>query len=204
MAPCSNRPKQTKITLNHLPLRPSTLKLLSNRGFVTWDEILESKEDGSIMTFASELNVEVQQATNIYREIYTCIQKLLHPINKNDDDGDGGGNENSSSGARGNNRNHALSSSLLSSSKSMTASQLLNLSSSSHYDNTIHSNNNPSSIITFSRGIDQILSGGIAFGELTELHVSCATRRRYSSLYLSKSLFVGLPLTHGLPVCACA
>ena len=141
-----------RMSLSDLPLRPSTLQLLKKRGFSTVQELTTAKAGGGGMSnLAAELTVTVQQAAELWREVqraYQCVTTTT-TINNNN-------NENSS--------NHAQPS-------GQTATALLQ----QHADTNNSSNNSNSSsctikaIITFSRDVDQLLDGGVALGELTEI-----------------------------------
>jgi RAD51-like protein 2 len=62
------------LPLAELPLRPSTLTLLQQRGFVTLGELMESKESGAgLATLAAELQVELPKAMRLLREVQDCL-----------------------------------------------------------------------------------------------------------------------------------
>ena len=68
------------IPLSLLPLRPSTLSTLTKRGFVTIAELEESKHHGGMANLAAELDISLEQAASLLREVQGCIE--------NNDDGD--------------------------------------------------------------------------------------------------------------------
>lgn len=58
--------------LAHLPLRPSTLTLLRQRGFSTWQEMEESKASGGMSNLAQELQLSLAEAAALVREVQTA------------------------------------------------------------------------------------------------------------------------------------
>ena len=62
--------------LSNLPLRPTSLSLLEQRGFVSTSEILISKQNGGISNFAAELNVSLAQAASIVREVDSAVKAV--------------------------------------------------------------------------------------------------------------------------------
>jgi len=73
-------------TISALPLRPSSLLRLEQRGFVTTAEIDSSKENGGIANLASELSVSLVEAASIVREVESAIKSVTgseaHPFRK--------------------------------------------------------------------------------------------------------------------------
>jgi RAD51-like protein 2 len=61
-----------EIPLAHLPLKPSTLKVFHQRGFVSAREIECSKASG-MSNLAAELAVSLQNAATFYRELQQCL-----------------------------------------------------------------------------------------------------------------------------------
>lgn len=61
--------------LINLPLRPSTLSLLTRRGFHTNADVIQSKESG-IENFANELEVNLAEAAAISKEVETAINSV--------------------------------------------------------------------------------------------------------------------------------
>lgn len=109
------------IPLSELPLRPSTLSLLTQRGFVSTRELEESRSSGGGMAnLAAELDVNLQTAANLMREVQGCLTDESPQI--------------------------------------MTAGDLLQ-------DQTYQRNH----IVTFAKEVDQLLGGGIALGQVTEI-----------------------------------
>lgn len=64
----------TPIPLQELPLRPSTLSLLQQRGFQTTNEL---DDCGGLSNFAAELDVPLPKAHNVMEEVLGCIS---HPL----------------------------------------------------------------------------------------------------------------------------
>ena len=87
--------------LSHLPLRPSTLSLLTRRGFNSTIDVYSSKNSiitqggrsgggsssnsnsngvgGGISNFASELGISITEAVQISHEVQCAIQSLIPP-----------------------------------------------------------------------------------------------------------------------------
>jgi hypothetical protein len=61
------------IPLTELLLRPSTLQRFTKRGFESTDEIEESRANGGINLLASELDVSLQEAAGLIREVQGCL-----------------------------------------------------------------------------------------------------------------------------------
>ena len=57
-----------------LPLRPSTLSTLTKRGFVTIAELEESKLHGGMANLAAELDITLEEAASLLREVQGCIE----------------------------------------------------------------------------------------------------------------------------------
>jgi RAD51-like protein 2 len=64
----------TPIPLSLLPLRPSTLSTLTKRGFVTIAELEESKLHGGMANLAAELDISLEDAASLLREVQGCIE----------------------------------------------------------------------------------------------------------------------------------
>jgi RAD51-like protein 2 len=62
--------------LSNLPLRPSSLSRLEQRGFVSTAEIEASKRNGGIANLAAELNLSLAEAASIVREVESAIQSV--------------------------------------------------------------------------------------------------------------------------------
>lgn len=71
------------IPLAELPLRPSTLQLFAKRGFETVQELEDSKLHGGISNLAAELEVSLAEAAGLVREVQGCFETTTS-INKND------------------------------------------------------------------------------------------------------------------------
>lgn len=57
------------IPLQHLPLRPSTLEMLTVAGFERMREVQESWKTGGVANLAAELGLSASDAHSIYREV---------------------------------------------------------------------------------------------------------------------------------------
>ena len=68
------------IPLQELPLRPSTLSLLQQRGFHTTTELDDSHQHGGISNLAAELDVSFDQAHGLMKEVKDCISQPLPSI----------------------------------------------------------------------------------------------------------------------------
>ena len=60
----------------NLPLRPKSIEILLRRGFVTVSEIESSKSNGGISNFAAELGCSLPEASSISREIEIAVSSL--------------------------------------------------------------------------------------------------------------------------------
>ncbi|KAI2493435.1 RAD51-like protein [Fragilaria crotonensis] len=67
------------IPLSHLPLRPSSLALLQQRGFTTLKEIEESKANGGLSNLAQELQITLVEAAALVRELQTASSTTAAP-----------------------------------------------------------------------------------------------------------------------------
>ena len=65
------------IPLSNLPLRPSTLDVLLQRGFNTTSEVAKSRRDGGLANLAAELGCSLRQATDYVREIQGCLSTIM-------------------------------------------------------------------------------------------------------------------------------
>ncbi|OEU10019.1 hypothetical protein FRACYDRAFT_247629 [Fragilariopsis cylindrus CCMP1102] len=112
------------IPLTELMLRPSTLQRFTKRGFESVNEIEESRLNGGINLLASELDVSLQEAAGLIREVQGCLSASFGDVG-GDTGGEGGdgmdvaGNDNSTTndkdvgdndGNRNENENPSLSS----------------------------------------------------------------------------------------------
>ncbi len=70
------RDSSLAVKLSILPLRPSTLSLLSRRGFISTADIFASKSAGGISNLAAELEVSLLEASGIAREVERTLQAL--------------------------------------------------------------------------------------------------------------------------------
>lgn len=163
-------PSYTSLFLSDLPLRPSTLTLLQQRGFVTLAELQESKASG-LATLAAELQVDLPKVMRLLREIQDCLTAASAAVSPAE--------------------NHTLVGPLTAQASEKNASD--SLSSNSYNANTPNMDNVPQllvtppppmtasdilskastekgGIITFCRSLDQLLHrSGIPLGSLTEI-----------------------------------
>ena len=58
------------IPLQYLPLRPSSIRILNQRGFDTVQDVCESKNIGGYTNLAAELNCPINTAHSIYQDIF--------------------------------------------------------------------------------------------------------------------------------------
>lgn len=137
--------------LSHLPLRPSTLSILTRRGFNSTGDVQSSR--ASLSNFAAELETSLSEAANIGRE----VDKATQFISKQEE-------QPHSSSHRGNlEESSLLAAENVANPGRITAASLLN---------EFHTNQKTFSsrpIITFSRSIDTLLGGGFQPCEVTEI-----------------------------------
>ena len=140
----------TNIILRNLPLRPSTLSILTRHGFTILRDVESSKrgDSGGIANFATELglgsdSVHIQEAAAIVREIESAVQ-LVTTSNIDRHSCNDVSNHKSNEIAR--------------LSTTRTAADIL----SSHLEFK-------RPIVSFCQSIDSLLGGGFAVSEVTEL-----------------------------------
>ncbi|CAJ1901569.1 unnamed protein product [Cylindrotheca closterium] len=144
-----SNPTQTaipSIPLAELPLRPSTLSLLKKRGFVTTAELEDARVNQGMATLAAELDLSLQDTANLLVEIQGCLR-----INGDEDSGNN------------NNNNQAATANT----SIDTSVAIPPISNARFLLET--SENDRNHIVTFCQDIDQLLGGGIALGQLTEI-----------------------------------
>merc|ERR1740124_909097 len=64
------------IPLDHLPMRPSTVSLFHQRGFLTINEIEEAKSRGGISNLAEELQLSLTQTAALVRELNSASNSM--------------------------------------------------------------------------------------------------------------------------------
>jgi RecA/RadA recombinase len=145
------------VKLSFLPLRPSTLSILTRRGFHTCSDVFASKTSGGISNFAAELDVDLMEATGIHREVesavrtyYNCRRCISNNNNNNNNDN----NLTDPSPQDGPVRNNGP----------LTAASILSLQYSSQSERL---KSRP--IITFAQAVDSLLGGGVQPKEVTEI-----------------------------------
>jgi len=191
------------IPLTELLLRPSTLRRFTKRGFESTDEIEESRANGGINLLASELDVSLQEAAGLIREVQGCLgsyqQSKAKSRERNDNsvgDGDGGS------------RNDKENTTLIDPNNSkdtknyprqtqnfddgiVTAYDMLH--GRSREDGKKH--HRRKHIVTFCRPIDDLIGGGIALGEVTEIAGMPGTGK--TQLATQLSVLARLPHIYG-------
>lgn len=118
-------PATTSHKLSHLPLRPSTLSTLEQRGFVSTGELEESKRNGGMSNLAAEAGCSLAEAASLMREVESAIASV-RPTAQH--------------------KQSATALSLISKVKAANRT-----------------------IVTFSRSVDNMLGGGLAKSEVTEI-----------------------------------
>jgi RAD51-like protein 2 len=151
----SNNNNMTSINykrpLEDLPLRPSTLTLFQKRGFTTAMEVQAASlpSGGGMGNLAQELDVEIQEAASLWREVQGCCSSTASASSGSNDRPTSSGS--TSSGSTSN--THSASALLLQQKEEQQKKGRPSVSA----------------IITFSRHVDELLQGGLALGELTEI-----------------------------------
>lgn len=173
--------QQQTYKLSHLPLRPSTLSLLTRRGFHSTADVHSSKSSadggGGISNFASELEISLVDAMNISQEIDNAIvsmgttwttappppQNAVHSSTSQNEEGVQEQGSQTLNESSNNIRINGINRQRTQRNKPQTAAQIL----SSHYNNNSSSSSRP--IISFVRSIDSLLGGGFHRKEIIEI-----------------------------------
>ena len=172
------------IPLTELLLRPSTLQRFTRRGFESTDEIEESRANGGINLLASELDVSLQEAAGLIREVQGCLGSYAQSEAIRNDRNIGvdriSGKTSTSSGAVANegntssidcnsnesgDDNHQKQTAQNCDDGIVTAYELLQMDD----DYRVGKKRNRRHIVTFCRSVDDLLGGGIALGQVTEI-----------------------------------
>lgn len=150
MVPSTNHPASTTlaIPLSELLLRPSTLQRFTKRGFESTEEIEESRAHGGINLLASELDVSLQEAAGLIREVQACLESYYKNNLK-------GGNDRATT-----TEPKSRTTPLQHDEGIVTAYEWLHQQ---------RKNDSRRHIVTFCRSIDDLLGGGIEVGQVTEL-----------------------------------
>ncbi len=167
--------------LSHLPLRPSTLSILTRRGFNSTADVQASRSSG-LSIFAAELEISLIEAAGIGREIDQAMRYISG--------GDGGGSQETDIQNTGTSKKTEIG--------GETAASIL----SAHYHQQ-KSNSSSSSkyqyisrpIITFAKSIDTLTGGGIQPREVTEIAGSPGTGK--TQLAMQLCVDVTLPKAFG-------
>lgn len=180
-SPGTRQCKTCTISLSLLPLRQATLQQFTKRGFQTTDDIEESRLQGGMANLAAEMDVSLQEAAGMVREVQLCLSECRYVI---DDDKTEGGV-------------HLLGqaeSDVVHSSGIMTAHDLILLYDQKHQRRRSGSAGNQF-IVTFCRSIDGLLGGGIALGQVTEIAGLPGTGK--TQLALQLCVLARLPQIYG-------
>jgi RAD51-like protein 2 len=173
--------KRRKLTpLTNLPLRPSTLQLLRSKGFATVEELHDAKAAGTAQ-LAADLGVSSVEAIYVYREVVASSSSIS-----------------STPSLASASASSVGQTSFLPSCASMlhppmaakTASQLLEEDATFRRENM---RSGTQHVITFCRPLDQLIGGGIALGELTEVSGAPGAGKTQLAMQLA--------VTARLPVC---
>ena len=190
------------IPLTELLLRPSTLRRFTKRGFESTDEIEESRANGGINLLASELDVSLQEAAGLIREVQGCLgsyQQQSRARSSGEGNsktvGDGDGQEIIAIDVD----DETLQQPPLSPTRDcddgiVTAYELLRMNKGSSHDGKKQYHRRRH-IVTFCRAIDDLIGGGIALGEVTEIAGMPGTGK--TQLATQLSVLARLPQLYG-------
>lgn len=142
------------VKLSFLPLRPSTLSILTRRGFHTCSDVFASKTCGGISNFAAELDVDLLVATGIHREVESAVRTYYDCRRCSSNSSNNNNNLTDPSPQDGPVRNNGP----------LTAASILSLQYSSQSERL---KSRP--IITFAQAVDSLLGGGVQPKEVTEI-----------------------------------
>ncbi len=184
------------IPLTELLLRPSTLRRFTKRGFESTDEIEESRANGGINLLASELDVSLQEAAGLIREVQGCLGSYQQSKAKSKDGNDKSlDKENFTSLDRYNTKdaNQHPQPTQNCDDGIVTAYDLLQMNGRSREDGKKH--HRRKHIVTFCRSIDDLIGGGIALGEVTEIAGMPGTGK--TQLATQLSVLARLPHIYG-------
>ncbi len=189
------------IPLTELLLRPSTLRRFTKRGFESTDEIEESRANGGINLLASELDVSLQEAAGLIREVQGCLGSYQRAKS-----GDGnstlvGDGEIDSRNGRGDSTSidhNGVEADRIAQHCDdgiVTAYELLQMNGSRDDARTPGKKHPRRHIVTFCRSIDDLIGGGIALGEVTEIAGMPGTGK--TQLATQLSVLARLPHVYG-------
>ena len=128
------------IPLKHLPLRQSTLTTLQRNGFVTVGELEKSIDHGGMEQLAADLNVSLADAADLFQQVQSCLVIPTATCSSLSASQDDSSNGFDFFGG-------------------ITAQELLAKSNDKRNR----------SIVSFCKSIDDMLGGGIALGQVTEI-----------------------------------
>jgi RAD51-like protein 2 len=148
--------------LAHLPLQPSTLARLQQRGFMSTKELEDSKRRGGMINVANELGVDINEAASLVREVESA---MVHARGGDD-------NNNLVVGA-------AAAATTMPGRTLRTAAELF-----SQYHHHGNKQNNRS-IITVCRSLDRLLGDGLPRAEVTEVVGMPGTGKTQLAMQLS-------------------
>ncbi len=109
---CQHQRQQNDIPtlkLSHLPLRPSTLSLLTRKGFHSTADVCSSKSavGGGVSNFASELEIPLVDAVRIGREVEDAARSVM-PSDSGNGNGSGSGSGSGSGTSTNSNSNNNI------------------------------------------------------------------------------------------------
>jgi len=200
------------IPLTELLLRPSTLRRFTKRGFESTDEIEESRANGGINLLAAELDVSLQEAAGLIREVQGCLGSYeqsrarssgrSREENNNNSDGEPSTKaiEGYSNNGSDDNDTHQQQQQQPQPIQCyddgiVTAYELLRMNDGNGIAGASGTKRNPCHIVTFCRSIDNLLGGGIALGEVTEVAGLPGTGK--TQLATQLSVLARLPHVYG-------
>ena len=196
------------IPLTELLLRPSTLRRFTKRGFESTDEIEESRANGGINLLASELDVSLQEAAGLIREVQGCLEqnsRARRSATNANTNNDSSRVENAVTETNSEVDGHRQQQQLqLSPTRRnyndgiVTAYELLRMNDSrrsSSNDGNNKKHHRRRHIVTFCRSIDDLIGGGIALGEVTEISGMPGTGK--TQLATQLSILARLPHIYG-------
>lgn len=138
------------VKLSFLPLRPSTLSVLTRKGFHSSIDVTSCKTSGGIANFAAELDVDLMEAVGIYREVESAITTYYRRMD--------------------NHGTHDVQSDNTSNSTQQTADRYRPQTAASILSAQYSQPGLKSRpIISFAQSIDSLLGGGIQPKEVTEI-----------------------------------
>lgn len=176
-------------------MRPSSLRRFTKRGFQSTDEIEESRLNGGINLLASELDVSLQEAAGLIREVQGCLSELSSAsgantsdiVDQNNIDDDNIINS-SPTNAQHMLHDHQHDDGIL------TAYDLLHINNKGSSQQGFLNDNNRH-VVTFCKAVDKLLGGGVSLGQVTEISGLPGTGK--TQLGIQLSVLARLPRAFG-------